>query len=474
MKVTLDKLPASQVSFAIEIESTKSKAVYDRTVKQLQKSVQVPGFRAGKAPLPLVLRQVGNDRLKVTVLEDILEESLQAVLKEHPDVKAIGSFQMLSSMEELVKNFDPSQGFSFVASIDVEPEATLKEYQGFTVQAEEVLPDLTKVDSTLYDYQVRRSTLIPVEGRGVQAGDVATIDLTVTRPETGEEVDEASETDLQVDIPLEGQAPKYIPEVVAALVGMEVGQEKQVLGVLPPELCGEEDGETEFSYTIKVNDIKTRELPELNDQFAKDISDQETLADLRNLLEKRIVDDATRKTDDNREKAVLEALVAQLEVELPRTMVRKEVEFLIEQQAQYLSEQMDPSYVKRLFTNELIAEMAKLNEPEAVSRIKRKIALDELAKEANVTVTEEAVAERTAKILADLDRNDIDVERLKEVLKDEMITKEALQWLLAHSTVEMLPEGSLAASNVPTTADETDGDDEAEAATPVIAEVVND
>ncbi|MFN5856347.1 MAG: trigger factor [Pseudanabaenaceae cyanobacterium] len=467
MKVTLDKLPASQVSFAIEIESTKSKAVYDRTVKQLQKSVQVPGFRPGKAPLPLVLRQVGNDRLKVTVLEDILEESLQQVLKDHTEIKAIGSFRMISSMEDLVKDFDPSKGFSFVAAIDVEPEANLKEYQGFTVQAEEVLPDLTQVDKTLYEYQVRRSTLIPVEGRGLQPGDVATIDVTVTDLETGDPISEAAETDLQVDIPVEGQDPKYIPEVVAALVGMAVGDTKEVAGVVTPDAEIAEYAGDKVSYTIKVNDIKTRELPELNDQFAKDISDQETLADLRSLLEKRIVDDATRKTDDNRERAILNALVAELEVELPQTVVRKEVEFLIEQQAQYLAEQMDPSYVKRLFTNELISEMAKLNEPEAVSRIKRKIALDELAKKANVTVTDEAVAARAEGILADLNRDDIDPERLKEVLKDEMVTKEALKWVLANSTVEMVPEGSLASAQNPTV--ESDDESEGEA---VVAEVV--
>ncbi len=127
---------------------------------------------------------------------------------------------------------------------------------------------------------------------------------------------------------------------------------------------------------------------------------------------------------------------------------------------------MDPSYVKRLFTNELIGEMVKLNEPEAVNRIKRKIALDELAKKANITVSDETVAARAAEILADLNRNDIDVERLREVLKDEMVTKEALKWVLANSTIEMVPEGTLAA------APDLDSDDDDAEAEAVVAEVI--
>ncbi len=122
--------------------------------------------------------------------------------------------------------------------------------------------------------------------------------------------------------------------------------------------------------------------------------------------------------------------------------------------------------MKRLFTNELIGEMVKLNEPEAVNRIKRKIALDELAKKANITVSDETVAARAAEILADLNRNDIDVERLREVLKDEMVTKEALKWVLANSTIEMVPEGTLAA------APDLDSDDDDAEAEAVVAEVI--
>jgi trigger factor len=127
MKVTLEKLPASQIGFDIQVEGAKSQAIYDRVVKDLTKTMQVPGFRKGKAPTQLVLRQVGSQRLKVNVLEELLEKTLNEALADNKEVKdkALGGFQLVTDMESLVQAFTPGQELSFKAAIDVEPEVTL-------------------------------------------------------------------------------------------------------------------------------------------------------------------------------------------------------------------------------------------------------------------------------------------------------------------------------------------------------------
>jgi len=441
MKVTLEKLPASQIGFDIQVEGAKSQAIYDRVVKDLTKTMQVPGFRKGKAPTQLVLRQVGSQRLKVNVLEELLEKTLNEALADNKEVKdkALGGFQLVTDMESLVQAFTPGQELSFKAAIDVEPEVTLAKYQGFNVQVEEIKPDITGVDNTFHEFQVRKSTLVPVEDRGVELGDVITVDLQVLDRATGEVLPEAGEEDFQLDV----DEKAFIPEVVRALVGAAIDQVVEVESIFPEEYYPEEYVGKEIKYVVTVKSIKGRELPALDDEFAKSISDKETIAELREMLEKRAIDEAAAKTQANKETVVLDALTAELEVELPASLIEQELEFLVRQQANYLQERVDPSMVKQLFTKELIGEMRRLNLPEALKRIKRKLALDAIAKQENIAIDEAELKERVAETLIALKDQNIDPARLRNVMREEMLTEKSLAWLIEHSEIELVEQGSL-------------------------------
>jgi trigger factor len=441
MKVTLEKLPASQIGFDIQVEGAKSQAIYDRVVKDLTKTMQVPGFRKGKAPTQLVLRQVGSQRLKVNVLEELLEKTLNEALADNKEVKdkALGGFQLMTDMESLVQAFTPGQELSFKAAIDVEPEVTLAKYQGFNVQVEEIKPDITGVDNTFHEFQVRKSTLVPVEDRGVELGDVITVDLQVLDRATGEVLPEAGEEDFQLDV----DEKAFIPEVVRALVGAAIDQVVEVESIFPEEYYPEEYVGKEIKYVVTVKSIKGRELPALDDEFAKSISDKETIAELREMLEKRAIDEAAAKTQANKETVVLDALTAELEVELPASLIEQELEFLVRQQANYLQERVDPSMVKQLFTKELIGEMRRLNLPEALKRIKRKLALDAIAKQENIAIDEAELKERVAETLIALKDQNIDPTRLRNVMREEMLTEKSLAWLIEHSEIELVEQGSL-------------------------------
>jgi trigger factor len=441
MKVTLEKLPASQIGFDIQVEGAKSQAIYDRVVKDLTKTMQVPGFRKGKAPTQLVLRQVGSQRLKVNVLEELLEKTLNEALAENKEVKdkALGGFQLVTDMESLVQAFTPGQELSFKAAIDVEPEVTLAKYQGFSVQVEEIKPDITGVDNTFHEFQVRKSTLVPVEDRGVELGDVITVDLQVLDRATGEVLPEAGEEDFQLDV----DEKAFIPEVVRALVGAAIDQVVEVESIFPEEYYPEEYVGKEIKYVVTVKSIKGRELPALDDEFAQSISDKQTIAELREMLEKRAIDEAAAKTQANKETVVLDALTAELEVELPASLIEQELEFLVRQQANYLQERVDPSMVKQLFTKELIGEMRRLNLPEALKRIKRKLALDAIAKQENIAIDEAELKERVAETLIALKDQNIDPARLRNVMREEMLTEKSLAWLIEHSEIELVEQGSL-------------------------------
>ena len=441
MKVTLEKLPASQIGFDIQVEGAKSQAIYDRIVKDLTRTMQVPGFRKGKAPTQLVLRQVGSQRLKVNVLEELLEKTLNDALAENKEVKdkALGGFQLITDMETLVLTFTPGQDVSFKAAIDVEPEVTLSKYQDFVVKAEEIKPDLSEVDRTFREFQVRKSTLVPVEDRAVELNDVVTVDLKVLDLATGEELPDAGEEDFQVEV----DEKVFIPEVVKAIIGAAIDQVIEVESVFPEEYYPEEYVGKEIKYVVTIKSLKGRELPDLDDEFAQSISDKQTIAELREMLEKRVIDEAESKTQANKERAVLDALTAELEVDLPVTLLQQELEYLVKQQASYLQERVDPAMVKQLFTKELVEEMRRLNQPEAVNRLRRKVSLDEIGRQENLSVDEAELNERVANTLEALKDKNIDPVRLKSLIHEEMMTETAVAWLIAHSQIELVEQGSL-------------------------------
>ncbi|MEI6064397.1 MAG: trigger factor, partial [Pseudanabaena sp. ELA748] len=422
-------------------EGAKSQAIYGRIVKDLTKTMQVPGFRKGKAPTQLVLRQFGSQRLKANVFEELVEKTLNEALAENKEVKdkALGGFQLITDIETLVQTFIPGQDLAFKAAIDVEPEATLNKYQGFIVQAEEIKPDLTEVDRTLRDFQVRKSTVVPIENRGIELNDVVTVDLKVLDRATGEELPDAGEDNFQLDV----DEKAFIPEVVQAIIGAAIDDVVEVESIFPEEYYPEEYVGKEIKYVVTIKSIKGRELPALDDEFAASISDKETIADLRELLEKRVLDEAESKTSANKERAVLDALTAEIEVELPETLIQQELDYLVRQQANYLQERIDPAMAKQLFTKELVAEMRRLNHPEAIIRLKRKIALDKVADLESLAVDEAELKERVSNTLEMLKDPNIDPVRLAGLIREEIKTEVALKWLIDNSEIELVEAGSL-------------------------------
>ncbi|WP_019502808.1 trigger factor [Pseudanabaena sp. PCC 6802] len=440
MKVTLEKLPKSQVCFDIEVEGEKSQAIYDRTVQKLTRSVQVPGFRKGKAPKQLVMRQIGTEQIKAGVLEDLLEETLTQALKEQKDIDAIGSFELVTPIEELLANFAYGQTFNFRAAIDVQPEVTLKNYKGLSVKVEKIEPDLTQADKTLREFQIKHSTLVPVEDRGAQIGDVVTINLIVIDRTTGEEMPDAGAEDLQLDM----EVDDFIPELIEGIAGMTVEETKEIDADFPTDFISRDLAGKSVKFVTTLKDLKARELPALDDDFAKTISEKETMAELREYLETRAVEEAEDKTRENTEKAILEALVQEIEADLPTSLVNKEATIMLQQQAMYLQRSAEGARLaKQLFTKELIGEMRRINEPEAIARLKRTLALAEVAKLEKLENTKEEEDKRAAEILQALQGEVVDPQKLAEVVADELLTEKAMEFLKQNAQIEYVAEGEL-------------------------------
>lgn len=186
MKVTQEKLPKSQIGLEIEVPAETTQKVYEKVVQNLARSVNIPGFRRGKVPRQILLQRLGTQRIKEAALEDLVQDGLKQAIEQEA-VEALGNYKLISTFDELIGQFQPGQPLTFSASVDVPPEVSLGEYGGLSIKAEETQPDPDSVDKFLEQRRAEQATLIPVESRPAQMGDVAVVDYTGRFPGEGEE-----------------------------------------------------------------------------------------------------------------------------------------------------------------------------------------------------------------------------------------------------------------------------------------------
>ncbi len=440
MKVTQEVLPDSQVGLEIEIPSELSQRTYDQVLNKLMSTTSIPGFRKGKVPKPVFLQRIGVTQFKATVLQELLETAIQSAIKQE-EITAIGNYQLRSSFEDLVAQYQPGQILTIFACVDVPPRVTLKQYKGFSLQVEEVLPDPERVNQTLATYQNQRATLVPIEDRPAQMGDAVVIDfLGKVANQAGdlEEFAGGSGADFSLDL----DPGRFIPGFIEGIVGMNLEESKD-LDLAFPEDYGHADlAGKAVIFSITLKEIKEKELPELDDDFAQEISEFPTIEELRSSLEDQYAEEASERTKTNQHAALLNALVANLEVEIPETLVQQETDFLVRQTLSQVSQQgLD---LGKFLTQDLVEGMRKETRPNAIERLKRTLALGEVAKQEAISVTPEELQTKFDQTLADLeDPDQYDLERLRQVLEEELLQDRILTWLLTANTLELVSEGSL-------------------------------
>ncbi|MBR8837557.1 MAG: trigger factor [Stigonema ocellatum SAG 48.90 = DSM 106950] len=444
MKVTQEKLPASQIGLEIEIAPEKTRHTYEQVINNFASTANIPGFRKGKVPRQILLQRLGSTRVKVAALEELIQDGIQQALKE-TEIRAIGQPQLRSSFEELISNYEPGKSLIFSALVDVDPELHLNQYTGLQVKAEEVQYDPERVEKVLENERQQMATLIPVEGRPAQIGDVAVVDFKGFL-EKGEGEDESAEpqpvpggeaTDFQVEL----QEDKFIPGFVTGIIGMNPGETKEITARFPEPYVNEELGGKAAVFTVTLQELKEKELPELNDDFAKEVSDYETLDQLRTSLSERFQKEAQEKTSSNQQEALLAELNKQVEVDLPETMIQAEVDAMLTQTAMRLSQQgVD---VKKLFTQEVIPQLRERSRGDAIDRLTRSLALQEVAKRESIQVSPEEINARVQELIQEYSNQEFDPDKMRSVVENELLTEKIINWLLEHSTVELVPEGSL-------------------------------
>ena len=429
LKVSTSSRPGSRLAVEVAVPAERCQASYEEAINRLSRNVNLPGFRKGKVPRTVLVQQLGALRIRANALETLVDSIWRDAL-EQETIEALGQPELSGGFEELLESFKPGEGLTVTLETDVAPTPKLKSTKGLKAEAESVSYDPARVDEMLEQSRRQLATVVPVEGRKAEKGDIAVVGFKGTYSDDGSEIEGGSADSMDVDL----ENGRMIPGFIEGVIGMKVGETKTVDCQFPDDYPKEDARGRKAAFEIELKDLKTRELPELDDEFAKQASEQETLADLRKDLEQRLKDDAERRQTSNRRDALVAALVEQLEVELPEALIQQESRNLLEQTAaQFAQQGMD---VKSLFTPDLVRNLMQNSRPEAEERLRRSFALTALAEAESISVDDAAVDAKVDEVKKELsDETKIDPARLRQAVMDDLIQEQLMTWLEENSTL---------------------------------------
>jgi trigger factor len=445
MKVTQEKLDRSRVGLQVEVPADQVKKYYEKTITDLMSKANIPGFRKGKVPRPIVLQRFGLEQIKGMAIELMLEKTLpQAV--QVAEVKAIGNLQVLSEFADMLAQFKSDNAFSYSASVDVLPEAQVGKYQGLTVTAEEEKVEADAVDNFLAERQKEKATLVPVTGRAVQLDDVAVVDYSGVLAD-GTAISGAQATDAEFEV----SPDRFIADLVDGIVGMQIGDTKEVPVTFPEQYGREDLAGQAANFTVTLKDLKAPELPALDDDFAKEISEQETMEALKKDLAEKFEQRAADTTKANTEVAIANALVDITTVDLPETLIEQETTQILQMMANQFSQYgMD---VNKLFTRDTIPKMKENCRPDAIKNLTKNLAMLEIGKLEKLEPTKADIEARMLTIRQQLNEQ-VDEERLRDYVTEDLTKEKVMEVLRSTAQVTLVPAGSLQQ-------DEAEEDDEA-------------
>lgn len=402
MSVQVENLEKNMAKLTIEVAAEElEKAIQGAYLKQ-KNQITLPGFRKGKAPRKMIEKMYGAGVFYEDAANALIPEAYAKASDE-------SGLEIVSQPSIDVVQLESGKPFIFTAEIAVKPEVTLGEYKGLEVPAGDLEVTDEDVEGELKKEQERNSRVVDVDDRAVESGDTVRLDF------EGFVDGEAFAGGKGEDYPLVIGSNSFIPGFEDQLIGAKIGEPMEVNVTFPEDYQAEELAGKPAVFKCKVNKIEMKELPALDDDFAKDVSEFDTLeeykADIRANLEKKKAEDAKRAKED----AVVEKAAENAQMEIPDAMIDTQVEQMVNDfarrmQAQGLS--MDQYVQITGTTPQMMKDQMK---PQAVKRIQSRLVLEKIAEVENIQISDEKLDEEIAK-MAEMYKMEAD--KLKELMGD--------------------------------------------------------
>ena len=428
MKVELIKTEGNQVSFKLTVDNDKFEAAITKAYNKNKGKYNVPGFRKGKAPRKVIETHYGKGVFYSDAIDIVFPEVYPAAIDE----LNIDPIDMPSiDVEEISKD----NGLVMLVDVEVKPSFELGQYKGVEVEKVEETVNDELINARLEEMRERNSRLVSVE-REIANGDTANIDFEGFDGEVAFEGGKGEKYDLVIG------SGSFIPGFEEQLVGKKAGEEVEVNVTFPEEYHAAELAGKPVVFKVKVNDVKVKELPELNDEFAADTTEFNTLEELRADVVAKAEEEAKATAQNLLRNKVIEAVVANTEVEVPEVMVKHEIENQMNElayQLQYQGFGMEQFLQMTGKTmEEFKADFAKDRKDEAVKNVKTSLVIEAIAKAEDVQVSQEEVDAEVQKMA---DAYNMTVEQVKGALRPTDL-KDMEGQLKIRKTIDLLVDNA--------------------------------
>ena len=413
-----------KLSFTVEAEKFEEamKKVYSKTAKYFN----IPGFRKGKAPMQLVERQYGSEIFYEDAFNELVPDLYDEAIKEN-NVEAV------SKPDIDITQMEKGKDLIFTATVQTKPEVKLGKYKGIEIKKIEYNVSDEEINHELGHMQERNSRLISVEDRPVEEGDITVIDFEGFVDGVPFEGGKAENHELEIG------SKTFIPGFEDQIVGMKIDEERDINVKFPEEYFSKDLAGKDATFKVKLHEIKKKELPELDDEFAKDVSEFDTLDELKKSIKEKIEEENKNKEKYETEEEAIKTVCENTEIDIPSGMIELEIDNMvkdIEARLSYQGLKLE-QYLQMMGKTE--SEMRTEFEEQAKRSVKSRLVLEAIATAEDTLPTDEEVTEKIKEMAKQYNRDEkelLENEQLKSYLADSMKTEKAIDFIVKNAKIK--------------------------------------
>lgn len=425
MSVKVETLEKNMAKLTIEVPAAEVESAMQAVYLRRKKRIDVPGFRKGKAPRHMVEKLYGRGIFLEDAVNDVMPSAYEKAAKE-------SGLEIVSRPEIGFEQVEPGKDLIFTAEVAVKPEVTLGEYKGLSVPKTEVNVTEEDVMADIKREQEKNAVLNSVE-RPVQDGDQTTIDF------EGFMDGVAFDGGKGEDYPLTIGSNAFIPGFEEQLIGAEIGKEVEVNVTFPENYHSEDLAGKPAVFKVTVKDIKEKELPELDDEFASEVSEFETLAEYKEDVKKKLIERKTANAKSIKENAAVDAAIANAAMEIPDAMLETQAQNLVDEFATGMRRQGLSMEQYLQYSGNTEDSMIEQMKPRALKQIKTRLVLEAVAKAENIQISEEDTEAELQKMA---ENYKMELDEIKKLM-DESQIKAMQEDLAVQRAIDLLAESAV-------------------------------
>lgn len=426
MSVQVEKLEKNMAKLTIEVSSEEFEKAIAKAYKKSKNKISMPGFRKGKAPRAMIEKMYGKGVFYEDAANSIIPDAYADAAKE-------SELEIVAQPEIDVTQIESGKPFIFTATVALKPEVTLGEYKGIEVEKKEVEVTDEEVDTEINRVRESNARMIDIDDRAAQDGDTVVIDF------DGYVDGKQFEGGKAEDYSLVLGSHSFIDNFEEQLEGKNIGEDVTVNVTFPENYQAEELQGKPAEFKVKIKEIKVKELPELDDDFAQDVSNFDTIAEYKEDLKKKLAENKEEALKREREETVIGKIIENAQMDIPEQMVEAQTRQMTQEFAQRLSSQGLSIDQYMQFTGLTPQKMIEELKPQALKRIQSRLVLEAVVAAENIETSED---ELNKEIESMASMYQMEVDKLKEVIGEEEKKQISLD-LAVQKAVEMVTSAAV-------------------------------